>query len=117
MKSESTQTEITLAGGVLAAFVSALCCVGPLLAVTIGVSGAGFATTFEPLRPYFLGLTALALGWGFYQIDRQEAGACDPDRSCAVPAVIRRQKRMLWAATIVSLLFASYPRWSLWVLN
>ena len=52
-------------GGVGAAFASALCCLGPLLAVTLGVSGAGMASTFEPLRPYFLGATAVLLGGGF----------------------------------------------------
>ena len=36
-------------GGIGAAFASALCCTGPLVAVALGVSGAGFATTFEPL--------------------------------------------------------------------
>lgn len=117
MKEENPHTGLTLASGVLAAFASMLCCAGPLLAVTAGVSGAGLAATFEPLRPYFLGLTAVSLGWGFYQIDRQEARACGPDRACAVPAVIRRRKRLLWGATIVSLVFASYPRWSAWVLN
>lgn len=117
MTSEGTRTGMPLVGGVLAAFASALCCAGPLLAVTLGVSGAGLATTFEPLRPYFLGVTAVALGWGFHQIDQQEARACDPDRACAVPAVIRKRKRLLWAATLVSLVFASYPRWSLWVLG
>jgi len=38
--------------GVTAAFLGSLCCVGPLLFVTLGV-GAGLASTFEPLRPVF----------------------------------------------------------------
>lgn len=112
-----SRTAFALTGGVLAAFSSALCCAGPLLAVTAGVSGAGLSATFEPLRPWFLGATALSLGWGFWQIDRAESGYCTPGQACAVPAVIRRRKRWLWIATIVSLIFASYPRWSVWVLG
>lgn len=47
-------------GGVVAAAGSALCCAGPVLAVTVGVSGAGLSR-FEPLRPYFLGATGIAV--------------------------------------------------------
>ncbi len=42
---------MTAFGGVGAAVGSALCCAGPLVAVTLGVSGAGLSSTFEPLRP------------------------------------------------------------------
>lgn len=38
------------AGGVGAATLGSLCCIGPLLFVTLG-GGAGLASTFEPLRP------------------------------------------------------------------
>ncbi len=48
-------------GGVVASFTSALCCAGPLLAVTVGISGAGLSARFEPLRPYFLIATAVML--------------------------------------------------------
>ncbi len=102
--------------GVAAAFASALCCAGPLLAVVAGVSGAGLATTFEPLRPYLLGATALLLGSGFYLLDREEKKACEPGKPCADAAVRRRRKIMLWAATIISIVFATYPTWSMWVL-
>ena len=52
------KTIATAVGGVGAAFTSALCCVGPLLAVTLGVSGAGLSACFEPLRPSLLIATA-----------------------------------------------------------
>ncbi|HLG06042.1 MAG TPA: mercuric transporter MerT family protein [Gemmatimonadales bacterium] len=42
-------------GAVAAAVGSALCCAGPLAAIALGMSGAGLAATFEPLRPYFAG--------------------------------------------------------------
>ncbi len=48
-------------GGAGAALASALCCAGPLLAVAAGVSGAGLAATFDPLRPWFLGATGVFL--------------------------------------------------------
>ncbi len=99
-----------------AAFASALCCAGPLIAVSLGVSGAGLATTFDPLRPYFLAGTAAFLGVGFLLVHREEAKACEPGKPCAEPRVRRRMKYMLWVATGVALLFATYPTWSAWVL-
>ncbi|MFV1988548.1 MAG: mercuric transporter MerT family protein [Gemmatimonadota bacterium] len=97
--------------GVGAAFASALCCAGPILAVAIGVSGAGLASTFDPLRPYFLGATALFLGLGFFLLHREEKNACEPDKVCADPRVRRRMKIMLWTATVIAVVFASFPSW------
>ena len=107
---------MTAGAGVAAAFVSALCCAGPILAVAIGVSGAGLASTFEPLRPYFLVATALFLGAGFWLLDREEKKACEPGRMCADPAVRKRMKIMLWAATAIAIVFATFPSWQTLVL-
>src|SRR5216684_250220 len=54
------------------AVVSSLCCAGPLVAVAIGLSGAGLAATFEPLRPYLVAGTVLALGFGFAVLRGEE---------------------------------------------
>jgi mercuric ion transport protein len=98
-------------GGMAAAGASALCCAGPLLAVTAGVSGAGFSATFEPLRPWFLGATAVFLLLGFWLLGREERKACEPGKPCANAAVRRRMRVMLWIATGVSVVFATFPRW------
>ncbi len=106
----------TAAGAVGTAFASALCCAGPLIAVTLGVSGAGLASTFEPLRPYFLVGTGLLLVVGHVGLRREEAGECEQDTACAKPGALRRGKLMLWIATGVAFVFATYPTWSGWVL-
>jgi mercuric ion transport protein len=110
------KTVIAAIGGVSAAFASALCCAGPLIAVSLGVSGAGLASTFEPLRPYLLAGTGLFLGSGFLMLRREERKACEPGRSCADPKVRHRMKVLLWVATAAALIFASYPTWSGWIL-
>ncbi len=107
---------MTALGAVGAAVGSALCCAGPLVAVTLGVSGAGLSSTFEPLRPYFLGATGLFLFGGFYLVDREERIACDTDKPCADPQVRKRTKTMLWIATVIAAVAATYPTWSEWVL-
>jgi mercuric ion transport protein len=113
---EDRRTLLAGAGGVGAAFVSALCCAGPLLAVAVGVSGAGLAATFDPLRPWFLGATAAFLLFGFWMVDREERKACESGKPCADPRTRRRMKIMLWIATGVAVLLATFPSWQTLVL-
>lgn len=112
---DSLKAVLPGAGGVVAAVGSALCCAGPVLAVTLGVSGAGLSR-FEPLRPYFLGATALFLVLGFWLLDREEKAACEVGTPCANPVTRRRMKITLWIATGVAVLFATYPSWQSLVL-
>ncbi len=105
------KTIMSSVGGIGAAMASALCCAGPLLAVTVGVSSAGLSATLEPLRPYLLGSTAVFLLAGFFMLDREEKAACKPDKICANPVVLRRMKIMLWISTCLAIAFATYPRW------
>jgi mercuric ion transport protein len=101
---------------VAAGLASALCCAGPLVAVALGVSGAGLASTFEPLRPYFIGATVLALGAGHWSLRREEANACVPGKPCADPRTRRVMRWTLWGATVLAAVFATFPYWSAFVL-
>lgn len=109
------RTTIAAGGAVVTALASALCCAGPLIAVSLGVSGAGLAATFEPLRPWFLAGTGLLLGSGFLLVRREERKACEPGRPCADPRTRRRMKAVLRTCTILAIVFASYPVWSNWI--
>jgi mercuric ion transport protein len=112
-----TRTVMAAAGGVIAAVGSALCCAGPIVAVSLGVSGAGLAATFEPLRPYFVLGTAVALGSGFLAVHREERKACEPSRLCATPQLRRRMKQALWIATVIAVPLVTFPWWSQFVLR
>jgi len=52
-----------LAAGGVAAILASTCCLGPLILVLLGFSGAwiGNLTVLEPYRPFFLGLALVAL--------------------------------------------------------
>ena len=52
-----------LAAGGLAAILASTCCLGPLLLITLGFSGAwiGNLTALEPYRPIFIGVALVAL--------------------------------------------------------
>src|SRR5439155_21063343 len=102
MPTPITKTALAATGGVVAAVVSTLCCGGPLVAVALGLSGAGLAATFEPLRPYFVAGTVLALGFGFVVARGEEKRACEPGTPCASAIARRRMKGAVWIATIVS---------------
>jgi hypothetical protein len=98
-------------GAVAAAAGSTLCCAAPLIAVSAGVSGAGLAATFEPLRPYFLAAAVLFIVLGFVLLDREEKKACEPGRPCASPRVRRAMRTTLWIATGLAALLATFPSW------
>lgn len=121
---------LTGAGGVAAAFLGSLCCVGPLLFVTLGV-GAGLASAFEPLRPVFGALMVVLLAAGFWAVYGRSAAhalqatgtagtgagaACEPGTVCAAPPRRTRDVTMLWTATLLALVLWTFPTWSLWLL-
>ena len=99
-----------------AAFLASLCCIGPVLFVTLGV-GAGLASRFEPLRPVFSILTVGLIAVGFYTVyGRRPADktglSCDVDGACIAPRSRTRDKALLWVATLVALLLLTFPQWS-----
>jgi len=100
--------------GLAASFVSMLCCTGPLLMASIGVSGAGLSV-LRPYRPFFLVLAGVALYLAYHMMDREEKRACEPDQVCADPRARRRMKWAIWVMTGVAFVFASSPRWAEWV--
>ncbi len=112
MPSPTAKTLLAAGGGLAAAIGSALCCAGPLVAVLLGLSGAGLAAAFEPLRPYFVGATALFLMLGFVGVRREDHKACQPGELCASPVARRRMKRWLWIATGIAVPLVTFPWWS-----
>lgn len=57
----------TLIVGGLAAILASICCLGPLILISLGISGAwiGNLTALEPYRPLFIGVALLALVLAF----------------------------------------------------
>lgn len=117
MASPVGRTFLAAGAGIAAAVASVLCCAGPLVAVFLGLSGAGLAATFEPLRPFFVAGTVLSLGAGFVVLRREEQRACEPGRPCASPEARRRMKWALWIATLIAIPLLTFPWWSTFVLG
>jgi copper ion binding protein len=95
-----------------AALAASLCCIGPLVAVVLGLGVFGAASIFESFRPYFLGSTFALLAGAFYLVYRPaRAGEC-AEGACSIQSPGRHSKAMLWIATILVLVFALFPYYS-----
>ncbi len=118
--SEKTVTTITTTGGLLAAFLASLCCVGPLVltALGIGVGATGFLAgtagalkALLPYRPVFIGLTGLLLGAGLYLTYRSPKVECAAGTTCAPLSGRRRGRLILWIASALALVLILAPYW------
>ena len=97
---------------VIAAGLASLCCIGPLVAVGLGLGAFGAAAFFESLRPYLLVVTVALLGTAFYLTYRKQSQEQCPDGTCAVAPPQKSQKLALWLATVIVVSLAAFPYYS-----
>src|SRR5882757_3225893 len=98
--------------GVAAGLGASVCCVGPLVLLALGISGAwiGNLTALEPYRPVFICLTLLFLGLAFRKLYLVPQ-VCTAGTVCADdPRVLRRQRLTFWivAALLLGLLLVPW---------
>ena len=96
---------------VVTAGLASLCCIGPLVAVGMGLGAFGAAAFFESVRPYLLVLTASVLGSAFYLTYRKTAEKKCEEGVCTV-APKRTQELALWMAATVAIPLAAFPYYS-----
>ena len=106
-------SKYSLIGGAIAAVAASLCCIGPLVLVTVGIGGAWVASlaALEPYRPIFLGIAILSLFFAYRKIYRMPAAeSCVPGSLCAMSQTNRLYKVLFWgvAALILIALTSSY---------
>ena len=67
-----THFNLPVIGGVMAAIGASLCCVGPFVLLSLGISGAWISslTLLEPYRPVFIAVVLLLFGWAGWQMYR-----------------------------------------------
>ena len=99
-----------LVTGGLAAILASTCCLGPLVLVALGFSGAwiGNLTVLEPYRPIFIGAALVALFFAGRRIFRP-AQACAPGEVCAVPQVRTTYKIIFWVVAALVLVALAFP--------
>jgi len=106
----SRSGSIALFSGGLAAILASTCCLGPLILVTLGVSGAwiGNLTLLEPYRPFFIVIALVALLFAWRSI-YQPGQACKPGEVCSQPPTRRLYKFLFWTSVLLTLLALVYP--------
>lgn len=99
-----------LAAGGLAALLASTCCLGPLVLVALGFSGAwiGNLTRLEPYRPLFIGAALVALFFAGRRIFRPVA-TCQPGEICAIPQVRTTYKLIFWIVAVLVLVALGFP--------
>lgn len=96
-------------GAVLAAVAASACCLGPVVFAAVGSGALAAASTrLASVRPLFLALTLMLLGFGLYRTYRTPATTACRDASC-MPEVNRKSRVILWIATIAVVLVAAFP--------
>ncbi|HEY3326676.1 MAG TPA: mercuric ion transporter MerT [Novimethylophilus sp.] len=96
--------------GGLAAILASTCCLGPLVLMALGFSGAwiGNLTALEPYRPIFIGVALVSMLLAWRRIFRP-ARACKPGDVCAVPQVRTAYKMIFWVVAALVLMTLGFP--------
>lgn len=107
---EKPAVKRALAAGGVAAILASTCCLGPLVLLTLGFSGAwiGNLTKLEPYRPVFIGAALVALYFAYRRIYRP-AAECEPGEVCALPQVNIAYKVIFWSVAVLALIALAFP--------
>ena len=113
---EPTQGRGALFAGGLAAILASTCCLGPLVLITLGFSGAWIAnlTALEPYKPYVAGVTLALLGYGFWHVYFKPKPPCEDGSYCARPQSAWTTKAVLWLGLAVAILALTIDWWAPW---
>ncbi len=111
LQSQDAGSSKSLWAAGVAGVLASLCCIGPLVLITVGLGGAWVSSLqmFEPLRPVFIGVPVVALAFAYRGIFRKPQVACVPREVCAIPAVKRGYKISFWVVAAIVLLALTFP--------
>lgn len=100
----------TLLTGAVAALLASACCLGPLILISIGISGAWISklAVLAPYQPLFIASALLALALAFRHIWRP-AAQCTPDQVCALPKVKRTYQVLFVCASMLIVAVLVFP--------
>ncbi|MFB6261005.1 MAG: mercuric transporter MerT family protein [Thiohalorhabdaceae bacterium] len=110
-----TGQRTSLIGGLLAAIGATACCAGPLVLLSLGISGAWISslTALEPYRPLLILIALGFLGWAGWRLYFGPAAraACTTETggACAPPQALRNQRRIFWVVAVAAILLMAFP--------
>jgi mercuric ion transport protein len=97
-------------GTTVAAIAASVCCVGPLLLLSLGIGGAWISTltSMESVRPFFTLLTLCLIGLGYRKL-YLVSDNCEEGKACALPEDKRKQQMIFWTGSALVLLLLAFP--------
>ena len=106
---ERTGSGALFVGG-LAAVLASTCCLGPLLLLALGLSGAwiGNLTRLEPYRPFLIAAALVALFFAGRRIFRP-AQECGLGEICTVPRTRQIYKILFVTVSLLLLIALVFP--------
>ncbi|HAT1844392.1 mercuric transporter MerT family protein [Legionella pneumophila] len=106
----SRWTISALGGAFIGAVVASLCCIGPLVFLTLGISGAWLSTLtqLEFLRPIGIITTIVFLALAFWRLYLAPQ-RCSVDKPCAKPDNLLIQRIIFWVVTFLAILLLTFP--------
>jgi mercuric ion transport protein len=106
---KGAESRVLVAGGI-AAILASTCCLGPLILVTLGFSGAwiGNLALLEPYRPWFIAAALVALFFAGRRIFRR-VEACAPGEVCALPTSRRAFKALFGVVAALVVVAFAFP--------
>ena len=101
-----------LVGGLVAGIATSICCAGPLILLSLGISGAWISnlTMLEPYRPVFIVLSVTMLIFAYLQIyTAKDKQVCETGKACAEPKNQRLYKGIFLSVAVIVLIFIVSP--------
>lgn len=107
------KTNIPLMGGIISAFLSAICCIVPLLLLMLGIGGSWMVnlTSLAPYKPIFIIIASILLVISYQKIFLQKQD-CANNKPCAVTINNDKYKIIFWIAVALVLSSATVSLWS-----
>jgi len=108
-ETKRAESSVLIAGG-LAAVLASTCCLGPLILVAFGFSGAwiGDLAALEPYRPWFIAAALSALLFAGWRIIRR-ADSCQSGDTCALPTTCRSYKVLFGVVAVLVVIALAFP--------
>ncbi len=108
-----SRVAVTSGGSVISAILSFLplsCCAFPAAFSFLAAGGLASATALMPYRPYFIALTFVFLGAGFYFAYWLQPEDRAHGTTCATGSKLwRLQRASLWAVTLATITLIAFP--------
>ena len=103
-----------LVAGALATLLASVCCLGPLVLLMVGISGAwiGRLAALGPYQPLFIAAACVALYFAWRRI--WQPASCEPGLVCATPAAKLAYKVLFAVVALVLLAALGFPLIAPW---